>query len=133
ILRAPRATRGTHAAAQSGTFTHPAGSPTPCADARDTAEQFGGLTDDQIANAYGVFGLFGAGDSGSGQHIAVYELEPFDMSDLQTFDTCYFGSTRAATMLGRVTIKNVDGGQPVGSGSGESILDVENVSAFAPG
>lgn len=133
ILRAPRATRGTHAAAQSGTFTHPAGSPTPCADARDTAEQFGGLTDDQIANAYGVFGLYGAGDTGSGQHIAVYELEPFALSDLQTFDTCYFGATQAASMLSRVSVKKVDGGQPSGPGEGEAILDIQDVSAFAPG
>src|SRR6059058_850782 len=133
ILRAPRATRGTHAAAQSGTFTHPAGSPTPCADARDTAEQFGGLTDDQIANAYGVFGLYGAGDTGSGQHIAVYELEPFALSDLQTFDTCYFGATQAASMLSRMSVKKVDGGQPSGPGEGEAILDIEDVSAFAPG
>ena len=134
VLRASRSARAKHAAAAaSRAFPHPAGSPTPCSDAQGIAEQFGGLTDDQIANAYGVFGLFGAGDTGSGQHIAVYELEPFDMSDLQTFDTCYFGSTQAAAMLGRVALKNVDGGQPAGSGSGESILDVENVSAFAPG
>ena len=55
------------------------------------------------------------------------------MSDLQTFDTCYFGATQATAMLGRVAVKNVDGGQPAGPGSGESILDVDNVSAFAPG
>ena len=55
------------------------------------------------------------------------------MSDLQTFDTCYFGSTQAAAMLGRLHIVNVDGGQPDGPGSGESILDIQDVSAFAPG
>ncbi len=133
VLHASRSARGSHAAAKSATFPHPAGSPTPCPDAQTVAEEFGGLTDDQIANAYGVFGLFGAGDTGSGQHIAVYELEPFAKSDLQTFDTCYFGSAQATTMLGRVAVKNVDGGQPAGSGSGESILDVEDISAFAPG
>lgn len=134
VLRAPRSTRGKYAsAAAPKTFTHPAGSPTPCSDAQSIAEEFGGLTDDQIANAYGVFGLFDAGDTGSGQHIAVYELEPFDTNDLRTFDTCYFGATQATAMLGHVALKNVDGGQPAGSGSGESILDVENVSAFAPG
>ena len=133
VLHASRSARGSHAAAKSATFPHPAGSPTPCPDAQTVAEEFGGLTDDQIANAYGVFGLFGAGDTGSGQHIAVYELEPFAKSDLQTFDTCYFGSAQATTMLGRVAVKSVDGGQPAGSGSGESILDVEDISAFAPG
>ena len=103
VVRAPKSARGTHPSASAPkAFTHPAGSPTPCADATTTAEEFGGLTDDQIANAYGVFGLYGAGDTGSGQHIAVYELEPFSMSDLQTFDTCYFGATQATAMLGRV-------------------------------
>ncbi|HEX3237645.1 MAG TPA: protease pro-enzyme activation domain-containing protein [Gaiellaceae bacterium] len=133
VIRAPKALQGSHAAAKSATFTHPAGSPTPCSDATGAAEAFGGLTDDQIANAYGVFGLYGAGDTGAGQHIAVYELEPFLMSDLQTFDTCYFGATQAAAMLGRVHVKNVDGGQTAGPGEGEAILDIQNVSAFAPG
>jgi Pro-kumamolisin, activation domain/IPT/TIG domain/PASTA domain len=133
VLHAPRSLRGTHAAAKTTDFTHPAGSPTACTDATAAAEQFGGLTDDQIANAYGAFGLYGAGDTGSGQHIAVYELEPFAMTDLQTFDTCYFGATQAASMLGRVHVTSVDGGQPTGPGSGEAILDVQDVSAFSPG
>ncbi|HEU5244631.1 MAG TPA: protease pro-enzyme activation domain-containing protein [Gaiellaceae bacterium] len=133
VFRAPRSARGTHVAARSTAFTHPAGSPSPCADATDAAESFGGLTDDQIANAYGAFGLYGAGDTGAGQHIAVYELEPFARSDLQTFDTCYFGATQAAAMLGRVAVKAVDGGQTAGPGSGEAILDLQDVSAFAPG
>jgi hypothetical protein len=133
VLRAPKSARGTHVAAKTTTFTHPAGSPTPCADATGAAESFGGLTDDQIANAYGAFGLYGAGDTGAGQHIAVYELEPFAMSDLQTFDTCYFGATRAAAMLDRVAVRPVDGGQTAGPGSGEAVLDVQDVSAFAPG
>jgi hypothetical protein len=134
VVRAPKSARGSHPSASAPrAFTHPTGSPTPCTDATTTAEEFGGLTDDQIANAYGVFGLYGASDTGSGQHIAVYELEPFSMTDLQTFDTCYFGATQATAMLGRVAVKNVDGGQPAGPGSGESILDIDNVSAFAPG
>lgn len=134
VLRASKSARGTYPAAKTvGAFTHPAGSPTPCAEATAAAEGFGGLTDDQIANAYGVFGLYGAGDTGSGQHIAIFELEPFAMSDLQTFDTCYFGSAQATAMLARVHIVNVDGGQPAGAGSGEAILDIQDVSAFAPG
>lgn len=132
-IRAPRSAHGSHAAAKTATFTHPAGSPTPCADATAAAEQLGGLTDDQIANAYGVFGLYGAGDTGAGQHIAVYELEPFATSDLRAFDTCYFGATQAASMLGRVAVKGVDGGQTAGPGEGEAILDTQDVSALAPG
>jgi len=123
--------RGQYAAAAPA-FSHPAGSPTACADARADAQAFGGLTDDQIANAYGAFGLYGAGDLGAGQHIAIYELEPFLRSDLETFDTCYFGTRAASQMAGRLHVIPVEGGQPAGPGSGEAILDVEDVSAVAP-
>ncbi len=122
-----------HRAAKKPAFPHPAGSPTPCADAQSAAAQYGGLTDDQIANAYGAFGLFGASDVGAGQHIAVFELEPFDATDIQTFDECYFGVAAAAAMAGRLNTIPVDGGQPAGAGSGESLLDIEDISAFAPG
>lgn len=133
IRRTSRAKVGTYPAAQAHAFTHPAGSPTACAAASSAAQEFGGLTDDQVANAYGAFGLYGAGDVGAGQHIAVFELEPFATSDLQAFDTCYFGATAAAQMLGRLHVHNVDGGQTAGPGGGEAILDIQDVSAFAPG
>ncbi len=113
-------------------FPHPAGSPTPCSAAKSAAQSLGGLTDDQIGNAYGTFGLYGAGDFGAGQRVAIFELEPFLKSDLQTFDTCYFGATRAGDMINNVHVVPVDGGQPTGAGSGEAILDVEDVSALAP-
>ena len=122
-----------HAAAKTKTFPHPAGSPTPCSDAKTAASQYGGLTDDQIANAYGAFGLYGANDVGAGQHIAIFELEPFAASDIQAFNECYFGSTAATAMAGRLTTVSVDGGQPTGPDSGESLLDIEDVSAMAPG
>jgi hypothetical protein len=133
LVRASQSAGGTYPAAKAAAFTHPAGSPTACSDATAAAEEFGGLTDDQIANAYGVFGLYGQNDTGVGQHVAVFELEPFATSDLQTFDTCYFGATQATAMLSRVHTINVDGGPAAGPGSGESILDIQNVSAFAPG
>ena len=109
------------------------GSPTPCSGAQNAATEFGGLTDDQIANAYGAFGLYGANDVGAGQHIAVFELEPFAATDIQTFDTCYFGASAATAMAGRLNTIPVDGGQPAGAGSGESLLDIEDISALAPG
>jgi hypothetical protein len=121
-----------HVAATKTTFTHPAGSPTPCSGAQTAATEFGGLTDDQIANAYGAFGLYGASDFGAGQRIAVFELEPFASTDIHTFDECYFGATAAATMAGRLHTVPVDGGQPAGPGSGESMLDIEDLSALAP-
>ena len=77
--------------------------------------------------------MYGAGDLGAGQHIALYELEPFQASDVKTFDTCYFGASAASEMQRRLHVIRVDGGQPAGPGSGESILDVEDLSAIAPG
>ncbi|HEY3551561.1 MAG TPA: protease pro-enzyme activation domain-containing protein [Gaiellaceae bacterium] len=135
VLRAPKSMIGSYPAAQAPkSFTHPAGSPTACTDASTAAQEFGGLTDDQIANAYGAFGLYGAGDTGAGQHIGIFELEPFALSDLQTFDTCYFGATAAHNMTTNLLhVHNVDGGPGVGAGEGEAILDIQDVSAFAPG
>jgi Pro-kumamolisin, activation domain/IPT/TIG domain len=132
VLRAPASSRGRVRASETASFAHPPGSPAACPDATSAAQAFGGLTDDQIANAYGAFGLYGQGDLGAGQHIALYELEPFLFSDLKTFDTCYFGASRAAKMLKRVHVIPVDGGQPTGPGSGEANLDVEDLSAMAP-
>jgi hypothetical protein len=122
-----------HPAAKSAQFSHPPGSPDACSDASADAAELGGLTDDQIANSYGAFGLYKQGDVGAGQHIAIYELEPFLPSDIKTFDTCYFGASTANQMAGRLHVIPVDGGQPTGPGSGEAILDVEDVSALAPG
>jgi hypothetical protein len=114
-------------------FTHPAGSPNACSDAREDAETNGGLTDDQIGNAYGAFGLYGAGDTGSAQHVGIFELEPFSAANVKTFDSCYFGSANQPAMASRLSVVPVDGGLPAGEGSGEAILDVEDVSAMAPG
>jgi hypothetical protein len=132
ILRAPASASGKIRPATTATFSHAAGSPTACPRAAAAARAFGGLTDDQIAHAYGASGLYDSGDLGAGQHIAIYELEPFLRSDIRTFDRCYFGASRAASMLKRLHVIAVDGGQPTGPGSGEANLDVEDVSAIAP-
>jgi hypothetical protein len=132
VLRAPLSMKGKYPAAIGGKVPHVAGAPSACSDATAAANQFGGLTDDQIANAYGAFGLYKSGDTGAGQAVDVFELEPYLPSDLKTFDTCYFGATKAATMESHQHQIAVDGGQPAGPGSGESILDVEDVAAIAP-
>ena len=113
--------------------SHPAGSPRACPAARAASVAADGLTNDQIAHAYGAFGLYAAGDRGAGQHIAIYENEPFLRSDIRTFDTCFFGAAQAAAMQRRLHVIAVDGGQPTGPGTGEASLDVEDVSALAPG
>jgi Pro-kumamolisin, activation domain/IPT/TIG domain len=133
IVRAPASDRGKIRSAAKAKISYPAGAPKPCKAATAAATGFGGLTDDQIAHAYGAFGLYGSGDFGAGEHIAIYELEPFERSDVKTFDTCFFGAKAARQMLSRLHVYSVDGGQPAGSGSGEAILDVEDVSAIAPG
>jgi hypothetical protein len=114
-------------------FKHPAGSPQPCRAAKATASELGGLTDDDIANAYGAFGLYAEGDTGAGVHVGVFEQEPFFKSDIQHFDTCYFGASAAASMITRVNMIPIEGGSTSGPGEGEASLDVEDVSAMAPG
>ncbi len=67
-------------------------------------------------------------------HIGVFEEEPFLASDVEHFDSCYFGATAAAAMQARLHIVSLEGGIPQGPGSdGEALLDVEDVSAVAPG
>jgi Pro-kumamolisin, activation domain/IPT/TIG domain len=110
-----------------------AAGPKACPAARADAAAFGGLTDQQITYAYGVDRLYDAGQDGARQTIDVYELEPFSRDDIRTFDTCYFGASNASAMLKRLTVVPVDGGQQVGYGSGESELDIDDVSAVAPG
>jgi hypothetical protein len=107
--------------------------PNACAAARADAAAYGGLTDQQIAYSYGIDGLYNKGEDGAGQTIAIYELEPFNSNDIKTFDTCYFGASKAAAMLARLSVVPVDGGAQVGYGSGESELDIDDVSAIAPG
>ena len=105
------------------------GAPAACPAATASTELgFGGITDDQVAHAYGVDGLYTAGDLGAGQTVAIFELEPFSKSDVAAFDQCYFG----ASHVSQITVKNVDGGPGAGPGGGESALDIENVSAIAP-
>jgi hypothetical protein len=116
-----------HPAAKTASFVHYPGAPNACPDATNAAAAFGGLTDDQIANYYGATGLYSTLDQGAGQRVAVYELEPFSMDDLSTFDSCY-----GVQGTDRVSVVPVDGGQNAGTGGGEAILDVEDVSAIAP-
>ncbi len=134
LLVRPKTSREqAYPASKSGSFAHPAGSPRPCRAARVSAEEAGGLTQDQIADAYGAFGLYAVGDTGAGAHIGIYEQEPFATSDISHFDSCYFGATAAASMIGRLNVIPVEGGSPQGPGEGEAVLDVEDVSAMAPG
>ncbi len=99
--------------------------PSPCSMATQTAQISGAYTADQIAQAYGFTSAYSAGHLGSGQTIGLFELEPYSQADVGTFESCYGISTK-------VTPVNVDGGPGTGSGSGESILDIDNVVSLAP-
>ena len=104
------------------------GAPRACSAASLDALGGGGWSDQEMAHAYGLDGLYAQGDLAAGQTIALFELEPFSSSDLASFDRCYFGASHTA----QVSTVKVDGFDLVGPGSGESILDIEDLSAFAP-
>ncbi len=142
----PISVQRTFPSAKAVAFSHPAGSPDGCTLAQQDAESSGGLTDDEIANAYGAFGLYNEGDFGAGQHVAVFELDSFLATDIEGLDACYFGAAEAAQMSGvkgdltgsRLSVIPVDGGDvpadpaSPSSGTQEANLDIEDVSALAP-
>jgi subtilase family serine protease len=111
-----------HPTAQSHTLT---GGPQPCSQATTAANASGSYTADQLADAYGYSGLYSAGDLGSGQTIALYELEPNSPSDIAAYQACY-------NTHNTVSYVTVDGGAGSGPGSGEAALDIETVMSLAP-
>ncbi len=96
------------------------GGPQPCGAASGV-----GYTADQLASAYRFAGLYGAGDQGAGQGVAIVELEPNSPSDIGAYQACYGTSTP-------VTYTSVDGGVGSGVGSAEAALDIEDVIGLAP-
>jgi hypothetical protein len=104
------------------------GGPQPCAAATAAGPLFGrgAYTSDRLASAYGFTGLYGAGDLGAGQTVALFELEPALASDISAFQACYGTATP-------VTYVPVDGGAGyAGAGQGEAALDIEDVIGLAP-
>ena len=110
------------------------GGPQPCA-AATSADSQGGYTDDQIASAYGLSGLYtsggpgGGADFGAGQTVAILELEPYTLQDIQTYAQCY--TVNGQPVNPQIANVNVDGGAS-GTQSGEAALDIENVIGLAP-
>ncbi len=104
------------------------GGPQPCAtaiSAQSSSQGSGGYTADQLASAYRFSSLYGAGDLGAGQTIALYELEPYDPGDIAAYQACYGTSTSVSQV-------QVDGGAGSGAGAGEAALDIEGVIGLAP-
>ncbi len=102
------------------------GGPQPCSAARQAAPGQSAYTTDQIASAYGFSNFYSAGDTGAGQAIALYELEPYDPNDIATYQSCYGTHVPVSNV-------NVDGGAGSGPGTGEAALDVEQAIGLAPG
>jgi kumamolisin len=101
------------------------GGPQPCAAATAEGEESGSYTADELASAYDFSALYGAGDEGSGETVALFELEPDLSSDISAYQSCYgTGAT--------VTYTKVDGGAGSGAGGGEAALDIEDVIGLAP-
>jgi hypothetical protein len=103
--------------------------PSACAGAL-ALEATGAIPDDQLAGAYGLDPLYNEDDIGTGQTVDVYELAPYLQSDLTAFDQCYFPNGRPGGTTATVT--TVDNGPGTGPQL-EAALDVETVSAIAPG
>jgi subtilase family serine protease len=98
---------------------------TACADARAEATKDTAFTAGQMAAAYGYPNLYGQGDVGAGTGVALYELEPFDPSDIGAYQSCYGTSATVDTTT-------VDDGAGTGAGTGEAALDIEQVIGLAP-
>jgi subtilase family serine protease len=104
------------------------GGPQPCEAARDVPEEFGGLgeTADQIATAYQLSSLYGSGDFGAGQTIALFEQEAFQPSDIAAYQACY-GTSASVEAI------DVDGGpKPFNGEDAEAALDIEQLVGLAP-
>ncbi len=118
---APPGSTAPRAAPAPATSAAPRVGPVPCA----AASQTGGYTANQLAATYGLSGLYGAGLTGAGQTIGIYELEPYHPSDIAAYEACY-------GLANPVTDVPVDGGAH-GAQRGEAALDIEDALGLAPG
>jgi hypothetical protein len=106
------------------------GAPQACPGAMTAALGVGQTaeTAGQIASAYDFSDLYGAGDFGAGQTVAIYELEGSFPTDVAAYQACY--GTSAS-----VSYVEVDGGPPAPTNVGdglETAIDVEDVIGLAP-
>ncbi|GCE30246.1 hypothetical protein KDA_57300 [Dictyobacter alpinus] len=88
----------------------------------------GGFTPSELRTAYDVNSLISSGANGSGQTTAIFELDGYKASDVNTYLSNYgLGSGKYSNVL-------VDGAtNTAGAGAIEVELDMEVVSAISPG
>jgi subtilase family serine protease len=104
------------------------GGPQPCSEISQYATLGDGPhTQDQIATAYGFDSLYPA-DEGSGQTVAIYELQPYESSDISAFQSCY-GITTGSVKTVICAVCTAPG---TDAGSLEATLDIEDVVGLAP-
>jgi subtilase family serine protease len=105
------------------------GGPQPCSAASAAAQHPGGYTADAVASAYQFAGLYGGGDQGAGQTVALVELEPYSPADIATYQSCYATGVPVSNV-------DVDGGPgaytPGVSNDDEAALDIEQLIGLAP-
>ena len=101
------------------------GGPQPCSAASSAARSWSSYTADQLAGAYNFSSLYGAGDEGAGETVAILELEPNLAGDIAAYQSCYGTSATVDDI-------EVHGGPGTGAGSGEAALDIEDVIGLAP-
>ncbi|MBL0388457.1 hypothetical protein JJB07_17790 [Tumebacillus sp. ITR2] len=87
----------------------------------------GGYTPTELRNAYDISPVISAGYNGTGQTVALFELDGYVQSNITTYVNNYgLGSPTPSKVL-------VDGyNGAAGSGQGEVELDIEVVNAIAP-
>lgn len=99
--------------------------PSPCSAATSAGSTYHAWTADQLASAYRFSSLYGAGDFGFGQTVALFELSTYPSSDVAAYQTCYGTSTSVSNVP-------VDGGATTSTGADEDVLDIEDVIGLSP-
>jgi kumamolisin len=97
------------------------------------AVQTGSLTPEDFAKQYNLDPLYSAGFTGAGQTIGIVTLASIKPSDATFF---WQHVLHIAVVPNKIRLVNLDGGAgPVSNkaGSGETVLDVEQSGAIAPG
>ena len=116
-----------HLAPRAGAVPSHADGLTACSPANNAAAADSAETPDQVGAAYQVGSVTGAGQTGRGQTVGVFEVARMSASDVSAYEQCFgLSNTVSAT--------SVDGGGPVDvGGTQEADADVEQIATQAPG
>jgi kumamolisin len=111
-------------ATSSGSAYQPrSGTASGCADGLAS----GGFTPNQYQGAYGFGPLYAAGLNGTGERVALIEINGYKPADVSAFAACFGLPVPKVTQYG-VGIK-----RPLAAVNGETTLDLEILTASAPG